>query len=303
MSYALLHVLFPFFDQFFTEESPPTTFLAFFLFLNIQMKVNLNEPVGDKECQLMRQLHLHSLLWKSFHANGSLSLLLLRKMFLQHQNSAYFESYSLRRMNSGQKKRLITSLIKNCNFLYSRNRIRQALPIYRDLAILGYSRAFAHLALNYFIMTNIPFAMQLVSVGRQYNDCNECDGVLAYCLLKTKLKTKGDEEEAFRLALKSAHSEYVYGFLALALYFLKVEKDYERARLLLLQAAKKNDSTSWYYLGKIYEKGLGVAKDHYEAHRFYNLASEKNHPKAMRKVREQLRRQRAAHYGDGGSSD
>jgi TPR repeat protein len=296
---ALLRALFPFFAQFFTEESPPTIFLSFFLFLNIQMKVNLNEPVGDKECQLMRQISLHPLLWKSFHANGSLSLLLLRKMFLHHEKPAYYESYSLRRMNSGQKKRLIASLIKNGNYLYSRNRIRQALPIYRDLAILGYSPAFAHLALNYFIMTNVPFAMQLVSVGRQYNDCNECDGVLAYCLLKTK----GNVEEAFNLALKSAHSEYVYGFLTLALYFLKVEKDYERARLLLLQAAKKNDSTSWYYLGKIYQEGLGVARDHYEAHRFYNLASEKNHPKAMRKMREQLRRQRAAHYGDGGSSD
>lgn len=300
-SNVLLRTLFPFFAQFFTEESPPTTFLAFFLFLNIQMKVNLNErlQVGGIEFQLMRQLGLSSLLWKSLHANGSLSLLLLRKMFLRHEKPAYYESYSLRHMNSRQKERLIAGLIGNVNYLYSRNRIRGALPIYRDLAILGYSRAFAHLALNYFIRTNVPFAMQLVSVGRQYNDCDECNGVLAYCLLKIK----GNVEEAFNLALKSAHSKYVYGFLALALYFLKVEKNYERARLLLLEAAKKNDSTSWYYLGKIYQEGLGVARDHYEAHRFYNLASEKKHPKAMRKVREQLRRQHAAHYGDGGSSD
>lgn len=300
-SNVLLGALFPLFAPFFTKGSPPTTFLAFFLFLNIQMKVNLNEPlqVGGNEFQLMRQLSLHSLLSNSFLAHGSLSLLLLRKMFLHQEKAAYFESYSLRYINSRQKMRLIAGLIKNGNHLYSRNRIGEAFPIYRDLAILGYSRAFAHLALNYFIRTNVPFAMQLVSVGRQYNDCNECDGVLAYCLLKTK----GNVEEAFNLALKSAHSEYVYGFLALALYFLKVKKDYERTRLLLLEAAKKNDPTSWYYLGKIYEKGLGVAQNHYEAYRFYNLASDKNHPKAMKKVREQQRRQRAAYYNDGGCSN
>ena len=305
---SLVENLFPFFERLFKGISPPSWCITFFLLSMIQMKDNLDQlQCGGAEFRFMYNLQLGSDLWSRFVSRGSLSLLLATRLVFSKRKlitrkDQYLKSILLQRMTAGLKKRMIYALRSDGIFLHSRGRYREALPIYRDLAILGYSPAFAILAIDWFINPNqvfkkdIVYAMQLVSVGSQHSNCNRCDGVLAYCLIKTK----EDLQKAFHLALKSSESGDVIGFLALALYFLEEEKDYVRARLLFLQAAKKNEPKSLYNLAKIYERGLGVAQDFNEAYRYYKLAAEKNHPKAIRIVR---RKERDEYYRSGGCSD
>jgi TPR repeat protein/transglutaminase-like putative cysteine protease len=51
-------------------------------------------------------------------------------------------------------------------------------------------------------------------------------------------------------------------------------KDYQRALALLKPLAEKGHASAQYYLGWMYEHGLGMAADHHEAARWYRLAAE-----------------------------
>ena len=61
-------------------------------------------------------------------------------------------------------------------------------------------------------------------------------------------------------------------------------KHYAEARRLYLPLAEQDDVDAQYYIGRMYEKGYGVAKDNDQIRKWYRLAAEGGHPKAQYKM-------------------
>ncbi len=57
-------------------------------------------------------------------------------------------------------------------------------------------------------------------------------------------------------------------------------QDYAKAMLWYYEAAEQGNDSAQFYLGVMYEKGLGVSMDYIEAHNWYNLAAAQGHKTA-----------------------
>ena len=64
-------------------------------------------------------------------------------------------------------------------------------------------------------------------------------------------------------------------------------QNYIEARLLLTQSAHQGVSEAQYLLGEIYEKGLGTLKNYPEAVKWFEMAAERGHRKAIDKIKTQ----------------
>jgi len=105
------------------------------------------------------------------------------------------------------------------------------------------------------------------------------------------IDTKKDMKNALKLYKLAAIKGFAKAEFNLALCYYKArgcEQDYEKARELFLKATQQNHNRSFYYLGEIYEKGLGVGIDLLEAKNYYKFSAENGFSAAYVKLKELL---------------
>lgn len=62
----------------------------------------------------------------------------------------------------------------------------------------------------------------------------------------------------------------------------------QRLFLAQLELAKNGNTNGQYYVGEMYENGLGVQQDLNKAFEWYEKAAEKKHPLSLRKLKQRL---------------
>ena len=105
------------------------------------------------------------------------------------------------------------------------------------------------------------------------------------------IDTKKDMKNALKLYKLAAIKGFAKAEFNLALCYYKArgcEQDYEKARELFLKATQQNHNRSFYYLGEIYEKGLGVGIDLLKAKNYYKFSAENGFSAAYVKLKELL---------------
>jgi len=105
------------------------------------------------------------------------------------------------------------------------------------------------------------------------------------------IDTKKDMKNALKLYKLAAIKGFAKAEFNLALCYYKArgcEQDYEKARELFLKATQQNHNRSFYYLGEIYEKGLGVGVDLLKAKNYYKFSAENGFSAAYVKLKELL---------------
>ena len=96
---------------------------------------------------------------------------------------------------------------------------------------------------------------------------------------------RGDAARSLELARESSGKGSRYGQFVLGLFYEfgvgGVAEDYAKALALYQLAAAQNLDGAQWWLGYLYDLGLGVAKDVAEALRLWQLAAAQGHPTAL----------------------
>jgi TPR repeat protein len=136
-------------------------------------------------------------------------------------------------------------------------------------------------------------AFELVKEGVRL-ECHHCQGVAAYCYMFA-LGCERNYKRSMELACKSSVRDSKYGQYVKSLF---VDVGGEDLRIncnqsveLLHCAVAQNLCEAQVSLGNMYNSGRGVAQDHNEALRLYNLAAKQGHLVAFSNI--------AYHYEEG----
>lgn len=97
--------------------------------------------------------------------------------------------------------------------------------------------------------------------------------------------TKNDKNKARKFYLLSAYNENAEAQAKIGSFYINgnlyFPKDYELAMKWLLKSSSKNNPTAQFYIGYMYDDGLGVIQNYYTAIEWYLKSAEQNFSRAQ----------------------
>ena len=109
----------------------------------------------------------------------------------------------------------------------------------------------------------------------------ETDAMNRFGLLHANKKEYTEAVKWYRMAAEKGHASAMFSMGKMYEKGNGVAKDYQEAVKWYRMAAEKGYALAMYSMGKMYEKGNGVAKDGQEAVKWYRMAAEKGQKVAM----------------------
>jgi len=175
------------------------------------------------------------------------------------------------------------------NGIYFEKNLTVANQLYERAAELGNALAKNFVGLNHYNKKNYKFAVELFKKSKELG-CARAANNLGMCY-EQGTGVEKDPDKALECYQDAADKKYAPGMYNLAYLYLKKAKStnqlaqFSKAaywfRAALTEDPKMSDAL--FYLGFLYEKGLGVDRDYHTAYSYYRKAASFGHAKAWTK--------------------